>query len=92
MSNCGVCGADGERKDQHVIVLTEEERKLLSETRTEYVYCQPCWRILSNPATAPALMSGIARYRLQQAGVDDADQLAQKFRQDLADRAATRRS
>jgi hypothetical protein len=87
-----VCGTKGERKEQHIIELTEAERTLLSESRTEYVYCRPCWKVLSNPATAPALMSGIARHQLRQAGVDNADQLADKFRHDLEARTATRRS
>lgn len=92
MSDCIVCGAPGKRESQHIIVLTEAERILLAESQEEYVYCQPCWRILSDPATAPALMSGIARHRLRQSGVDNADQLAEKFRQDLMARALTRRS
>jgi hypothetical protein len=92
MPNCIVCGSEKSREDMHVITLTEAERQLLAESREEYVYCQPCWRVLSDPATAPALMSGIARHRLRQAGVDNADQLANKFRQDLAARAITRRS
>ncbi len=92
MSNCMVCGAPGRREDQHIVTLTESERELLNEPLEEYQYCKPCWGILSNPATAPALMSGIARHRLRQAGVEAADQLADKFRQDLATRALTRRS
>lgn len=92
MSNCMVCGTPGKREDQHIVSLTESERQLLNEPLTEYQYCEPCWKILSNPATAPALMSGIARHRLRQAGVDNADQLADKFRRDLTERALTRRS
>jgi len=92
MPNCLVCGADKKRENMHIIVLTEAEQKLLSEPLAEYLYCQPCWGILSNPVTAPALISGIARHHLQQAGVSQSNQLADKFRQDLADRATTRRS
>lgn len=92
MSNCLVCGAEKKREHMHIIVLTEAERNLLSESLDEYLYCQPCWGVLSNPATAPALMSGIARHHLHQAGVSQADQQADKFRQDLADRATNRRS
>lgn len=76
----------------HVIVLTEAERQVIANPLDEYTYCRPCWQVLSNPQTAPALISGIARHSLHQLGVDNADELAEKFRQDLAERATTRRS
>jgi hypothetical protein len=92
MFNCLVCGTEKPLDKLHVIKLTEAERQFLDEDREQYTYCQPCWKILSNPVTAPALMSGIARHRLQQAGVDQADQLAQRYYQSLTKLATTRRS
>jgi hypothetical protein len=76
----------------HIIVLSEAERQQVADPLDEYPYCRPCWKILSDPVTAPALISGIARHRLQRIGVDRADQLADKFRSDLAELAKTRRS
>lgn len=90
MFNCKVCGSAGE--NHHVIKLTKEERRLLPEAAEEYHYCPSCWRVLSNPVTAPSLISGMALHHLRQAGVANAEQLADQFRQDLTVRATTRRS
>ncbi len=90
MPNCLVCGAEKPRDALHVIVLTEAERALIPDPKDEYTYCQPCWKVLSNPVTAPALISGIARHRLNELGVDGADQIAGRLRAALTQRALKR--
>jgi hypothetical protein len=87
MSNCLICGVEKNREALHVIVLTEEERAQVPNPLDEYTYCKPCWKVLSDPRTAPALISGIAQHRLAELGVSRADEMAEKLRSKLTDRA-----
>lgn len=87
MPKCLVCEKEKDAAVCHIIVLTEEERAHVENPQDEYVYCKPCWRILSDPVSGPALMSGIAQHHLRDAGVAEADTLALKFRQELTARA-----
>lgn len=80
---CGVCGRGFPKGKCHIITLSEEEKQVLrdsnQEVLEEYIYCQPCWRTLSNPVSGPAVMKGLLQIRLQQSGVSNAEQVATKF-------------
>lgn len=86
---CGVCGANRPRKSCHIIVLTEAERQKLialkQPVRDEYVYCRPCWRVLSDRVSAPALIKGLTLAHLRNLGVSNAEGLAQRFYVRLVD-------
>ena len=80
---CGVCGRGFPKTKCHIVTLSDEERRGLldagHEVHDEFIYCQPCWRTLSNPVSGPAMMKGLLQIRLQQAGVSNAEQIATKF-------------
>lgn len=88
--NCGVCGQPRPRSKCHIIKLSPEERQFFrdqgQEPRTEYVYCQPCWRTLSNPVQGPNLGKGLIQARLRQLGVSNAEEIASEFHARLLSR------
>jgi len=90
MLKCLVCGAERDRERCHVITLTDDERAQVADPLDEYPYCKPCWGILSDPVAGPSLMSGIAQHYLIQAGVQEADGLATRYKQRLISRAVKR--
>jgi len=87
MPLCGICGQERDRDKCHIVVLTDLERKQILDTGQEpldeYAYCKPCWRTMSNKATGTALMKGLFQIRLRQLGVPNAEQVAQKYHDDL---------
>lgn len=84
---CLVCGRGAPRETSEVIVLTDEEKAQLPEPLDEYVYCKPCWKVLSDPLSGPALMSGIAQHHFRLLGVSNAEELAARYRSLLTTRA-----
>jgi len=93
---CGLCGAGRPRASCHIITLSLEERQQLramgQQPRSEYVYCKPCWRTLSNPVTAPAVLKGLVQTGLRQFGVENAEQVAQQYYNRLVERINKPRS
>lgn len=87
---CALCGTGRSREACHIITLTPEERTAIRESgakpETEYVYCKPCWRRLSDPVTGPAIMKGLVQTRLRQLGVSDAERIASQYHARLVDR------
>lgn len=45
----------------------------------EYVYCRPCWKTMTNPATGPQFMKGLFEVRLRQLGVSNAEAMATEY-------------
>lgn len=80
---CGVCGAVRPEKACHVITLTDEEKQVLSvngdPVPNALNYCKPCWKTLSDPVSAPALMKGLLQVGLRQFGVSNAESIAKKY-------------
>jgi len=58
----------------------------------ELAYCQPCWKTLSDPISAPAFMKGLFQTQLKQLGVANAEDLASKFHTELLKKASKPRS
>jgi hypothetical protein len=77
---CLVCAKECDRKHTHIVVLSEQERKHLNKPRDEYIYCVPCWRVLSDPKTAPDFISGLMLLNLRQLGVPNAKELSTKLK------------
>lgn len=93
---CGVCGTNRPRGSCHIIVLSDEEKAQLraagQRPLNEYVYCKPCWRTLSNPASGPSVIKGLVQARLRQLGVGDAEKIAQRFHNRLVEKIKERPS
>ena len=80
---CLICSGERNRTACQVIKLTPAEKAATQNPLDEYVYCNPCWKIMKNPATASDLMSGIMLMHLQRLGVSNAKELADKYKAGL---------
>lgn len=84
---CLVCGASRIKKTCHIIKLTVEERQALrqrgEEPLDEYIYCKPCWKLISDPVAGPNLLKGLAQAHMRRLGVSNAEEIAQKFHSKL---------
>jgi len=91
MANCLICSKDCTENQAHIIKLTAQEREFLlksgSKPLEQYTYCKPCWRILSDPATAPDFISGLVHLNLRKIGVSNAKDLAERYKHWLAKHA-----
>jgi hypothetical protein len=87
---CCVCGRLLPKDDGVIIVLTDEERSRVLNPQDEYTYCKPCWSILSDPISGPALMSGVAQHHLRHLGVSNVEELTARYRASLTARAKRR--
>lgn len=79
---CSVCKRDWPEGTCKVIKLTEEEQQFArqaGETDTEYAYCPPCWRVLSDKQMGAQFLKGHFQVQLRSQGVLDAEERAQKF-------------
>jgi len=87
---CGICGQARSRDTCKVIKLTQSERQVIlddgQKPLPEYIYCRPCWRVLSNPVTGPNLGKGLMQARLRQLGVVNAEALAKIYHKKLVSR------
>ena len=92
MVDCLVCGRSRAREDCHIVVLTPAEREVIDRPLDEYVYCKPCWGVLSDPIASPALISGIVQHHLRKIGVPNAEELSSKYRASLMQKAGVRKS
>lgn len=91
---CIVCGRERARSEAEIMVLTEQEkaqiRKVGQTPQEEVAYCRPCHRIMTDPQSALDLIKGTLILRLRAAGVQNAEQVAEKYRVALL--AKTKRS
>ncbi len=85
-----MCGRDASQEGSQTFVLTEDEKAKVVDARDEYVYCKPCWSILSDPVSGPALMSGIAQHHLRNLGVSNVEELTARYRAALTAKAKRR--
>lgn len=80
---CCVCGRDWPETQSHVLTLTEDEKKAIlsmgHEPPDTYVYCKPCWRVLSDKLMGAQLIKGVVQGQLKANGVIGAEQTAQEF-------------
>jgi hypothetical protein len=84
---CVVCGRKRSREDAVVLTLTEAEKASLRTAEKsapdEIVYCRPCDRLMNDQRTALDLMKGMMVLRLRALGVNNADKIAEKFKNQL---------
>lgn len=84
---CVVCDRKRSREDAVVLTLTEAEKASLraagKSAPDEIAYCRPCDRLMRDQGTALDLMKGMMVMRLRALGVNNADKLAEKFKNQL---------
>ncbi len=90
-----MCGTFRSPDECHVLTLTDEEKQQIRDRgqkpSDQVVYCRPCHRLMSNPATAQDLMAGMLLIRLKSAGVTNAAAMAQGFKKKLAEKTQAKR-
>ena len=95
-ATCQLCGRRWPRDKCHIIKPTAEEVAQIEgqgqEALAEYIHCNPCWEVLSDPAGGPAVMRGLFEQGLRAAGVVDAEERADKYHGELVKRAVKPRS
>jgi len=88
---CTLCQQSWPDTDCQVVTLTEEEVVQLKEQGhnppSQYTYCKPCWKVLSNPVSGPAVLRGLFEHHLKRVGVVNAEELADKYHKRLVEMA-----
>jgi len=96
MVTCCMCHRDFDEASIHTITLTEKEKQTISsqgqEPPDKLDYCMPCWRTMSDPVAAPALVRGIFEGGLRRLGVTDAEERADRYHSWLIKNASKPRS
>lgn len=87
MHICTICGRSRSEEDCKIIRPTKQELETLrsqgATPKEEYVYCYPCWRTLSDPATGPMFAKGLLQVGLKQLGVVNSERAAMKYHTSL---------
>ncbi len=80
---CCVCNFERDDAACITITLTEDEKAAIREMgqtpENAYVYCRPCFRILSNPEQGAQLIRGVFQQELQAEGMRNAEALASRY-------------
>lgn len=93
-TTCCVCGRENlMESERKLLKLTTEELAFAivntaSEPPEHYAYCKPCFRILQNPLAGAELLKGSFLFNLREAGVPNADELADRYFKMLIKRTA----
>jgi hypothetical protein len=94
MSLCGVCSRDVAEGQGEVLTLSDEEkayaRRFGQDPPDTYVYCKPCFKVISDPESSAQLASGTLLARLRASGVANAEKIAKRYYEELVARAKPR--
>lgn len=89
---CCACGKEAKGKGAKTFQLRPEEllaiKSLGQEPLTEYAYCGPCMRVMTNRDAGASFLKGVLLTRLRASGVANADRIAQRFHEFLLKRAS----
>jgi hypothetical protein len=90
-AKCGICGAERERDKCVVLVTTPTEaaaiRKMGREPEKEYVYCNPCYRVVTDREQGARLMQGLIQTRLRTSGSPKAEALSKRMYEMMINRS-----
>lgn len=93
---CNICGRSRPRGQLEIIQLTVKEkeyyRRIGQEVLSEYAFCRPCWRVMSDPAKGPALIKSLFEISLSRSGVQNAEQIAKQYHTWLVKKAVEPKS
>jgi len=81
---CGVCSREWPKEHCRTIVLTAVERAYVMAATggaapDEYVYCNPCWKLLSNRQQGAQFIAGSFQASFQASGHPKAAQVGKKM-------------
>ncbi len=88
---CGVCGRVRDRDEMYIVQTNPEERaaiiKMGHEPRDEYIYCRPCWGVVSDPVRCAQLYKGMLQMRHSPISEVRAEKLGDRVYKFLIDHA-----
>lgn len=89
---CGICSREWNDAQCKVIPLTEAEREHIRKTLGKeppdrYVYCAPCWRLLSNREQGAQFIAGMIRAGLRDRADPRAEKIGRRMYQYLIERS-----
>lgn len=91
MKKCCVCSRPREDAEMKQIVLTASEREYVKaktgEDATDYWYCIPCFRVLSDREQGAQLIKGSLQVSLTARGHPRAGEISQKVYEDLLEKS-----
>lgn len=81
---CGVCKREWPTESCKVIHLTDTERLSVKratgqEAPTEYIYCKPCWKLLSDRRQGAQYIAGTMQASLKSHGHPKAEEVGKKM-------------
>ncbi len=80
---CGVCDRPWDDDRCHVVELTETEKAIVLKTTGQkvdrYIYCNPCWKLLTNRQQGAQFIAGSFRAALRAAGNPKAEEAGKKM-------------
>lgn len=84
MKKCINCGRERLESSGRVLTLTDEERAVITKVAgepppTEFFYCTPCYRVVTDREMGARLISGQLEIRLRVAGHPRAKEAAEAF-------------
>ncbi len=83
MLRCCVCDRDWPDDKCQQLTLTDEERAHVVATgakvKEPFIYCNPCWRVLSDRMMGAQLMKSVFQLHLRQRGRFDAEVATQAY-------------
>lgn len=79
---CANCGRERPEGSGSVIKLTEDDQAMIQRVTgepspTEFFYCTPCYRIVTDPELGARMISGQLEMRLRMKGHPKAQQIAE---------------
>lgn len=91
-AKCCICGHVRDRDEMWILHPTPEEKAAIARFGQvpvdEYLYCRPCWGILSDKEKGAQLLRGMVQMHMRTSGVS-AEKAAKKMYQFLISKART---
>lgn len=84
---CCVCKRDWPDSKGRTLVLTDAEKQHMESLGIEapdtFLYCGPCWRVLSDKMLGAQFIKGSLQMQLRAQGVPNAEELGQRYMEKL---------
>ena len=94
---CGTCNREWPDKKCHVLDLTPEDKAYakiqgVENPPDQYIYCNPCWKVLSDRLMGAQFIKGSLQVQLQAKGVGNAEALSQQYFNNLLSLTSKKKS
>jgi hypothetical protein len=84
MATCCVCNRDWPEDKCRTLTLTDTEKSYIrtsvgQDPPETFLYCNPCWRVLSDRLMGAQFIKGTLQVQMQARGVGNAEELSQRY-------------